>query len=147
MPNRRMKDESALWDYLRLEIFNRNKHHLCRIENHSAGPGFPDVEFCINSCVGHLELKHCFHDGKNPFLRPTQHRWITDRINAGATNVWLLLAITWPTKTEFVMVHGGKSKYLIGSVSLREWKYHAARIWDTNIVKNEIIMDLTRSKS
>jgi hypothetical protein len=101
--------EASLWNWLRKGVLPRG--HYSRIES-DASPGFPDVSYCIDGVEGTIELKEARNPkAKYPFkqggLRPTQLRWIKDRVAAGG-RVWILARI-------------GKAVYMVRGIEASEF--------------------------
>ena len=58
--------------------------HASKIESHDLSPGIPDISFRVKDTEGFIECK----DGRTPHLRPSQYRWIRDRVSVGG-QVWI----------------------------------------------------------
>jgi len=87
--------EQKLWKRVKAAFDRHHNAHVVRVEN-TLGVGTPDVNYCINSCEGWIELKAMAkapHDKDLPFKVPhlTQQQviWLHKRANCGG-EVWLL---------------------------------------------------------
>lgn len=79
---------------LRVEVgdsFTRMKPkgHLSWVESHATSAGFPDVDCCADGQIAQIELKVEKKNGKIE-IRPTQYRWMKDRLRAGGSPVLLI---------------------------------------------------------
>lgn len=83
---RKIKRESDLWRYVRTTVKPVIGGHWSRIESHATSLGVPDVNVCHQSQDVWIELKQ----GDDAEIRPSQYRWIKDRLNEGAKNIWIL---------------------------------------------------------
>lgn len=80
--------ESTLWKTIQ-PLFPKSAS-VNRIESHSTSIGFPDVEFCIDGCVGALELKAVASLSEHVHVRPSQVGWFRRRMKAGGKPILLL---------------------------------------------------------
>ena len=83
---RKIKRESDLWRYVRTVIKPAIGGHWSRIESHATSLGVPDVNICLDGRDVWTELKQ----GEDAHIRPSQYRWIKDRLNEGAANIWVM---------------------------------------------------------
>lgn len=89
--------EARLWDRLRAAVGHAG--HFARVEN-AVGPGYPDVNYCVKTVEGHIELKFRFDEPKridtavfgNGGLRDDQIAWISTRCRHGG-RVWILVQV------------------------------------------------------
>ena len=90
--------EAALWKHVRDAVGHRG--HFARLEFNPEA-GIPDVDFCVKSCEGKMELKHVNAApkrvstavfGEKKGLRPSQIAWITTRVRHGG-RVWILARV------------------------------------------------------
>lgn len=90
--------------------------HVEAIEN-SAGTGNPDVNYCIESCEGWIEVKYRREFPKRestPALgkcfKPTQPIWFKKRLDAGAKRIFIYARID----EEFFLIPGEYFAYVEG---------------------------------
>lgn len=87
-----MAYERNLWMWLREQakpMLAAKRLHLCRVEN-SVGPGYPDVEGCLDGHNFHLELKGALRPAnpKSPIgmtWQPNQKPWLKKRWSVGGS--------------------------------------------------------------
>jgi hypothetical protein len=136
----RIANETGVWTYLRSKLGYMG--HFSRIETGATTLGQPDVNFCVDGIEGNLELKFAKGPKDALHLRPSQHRWMTDRIKAGSWNVWILAHVAESNK--WMVVHGMHSKWLIQNP--KRWEDKATRVWDDGINIEELLNVLTKGK-
>ncbi len=79
---------------LRAEVGNefKSQHpkgHISWVETHATAAGFPDIDCCAEGQIAQIELKVVKKGGKIE-IRPTQYRWMKDRVKAGGSPVMLI---------------------------------------------------------
>ena len=93
--------EKSLWTKTRaglLSVVGPPNNHLTRFENY-AGPGTPDVHYCVEGATGWVELKYL--DGwpareatvvKIDHFTPQQRTWLHDcNMSGGRCFVWIAI--------------------------------------------------------
>lgn len=65
------------------------KGHLSWVETPATAAGFPDVDCCADGLIAQIELK-VIKDGGKIEIRPTQYRWMKDRVRAGGNPVMII---------------------------------------------------------
>lgn len=65
------------------------KGHISWVETHATAAGFPDIDCCADGRIAQIELKVVKKGGKIE-IRPTQYRWMKDRVKAGGLPVLLI---------------------------------------------------------
>lgn len=126
----RIMNESQLWDFLRPKLQSIKRCHYSRIESGETSPGFPDLDVCIEGIGGYIEMKHINgRENRKNLLRPSQYRWICDRIEAGETNIWILVSCNMGKgRVFFLLVHGSNVGALIRTNRLDDWTAAAREI-------------------
>ena len=76
------------------------KGHISWIESHATAAGFPDADMCADGQIAQVELKIVKDKGKIE-VRPTQYRWMRERVKAGSHPVLLM-----GSDTGFYVLHG-----------------------------------------
>lgn len=136
----RQGSEHSLYQYVRVGI--QHCGDLVRMEAPEQGTGCPDLNYCLRGVEGWLELKYC-RDPKIGFhLRPTQHRWLTRRVEAGG-NCWILAEYETPEEHWFALINSRFTRELIESPRPAAWKALAERVWTDRIDFEELLEFLT----
>lgn len=100
--------EKDLWATMREKV--KRAGHFERIEN-MVGVGRPDVNYCVRSVEGNIELKQRERWPAKPetiveldHFTHKQRNWIRFRLNAGG-RVYILLEVARP-RPEYMLFHG-----------------------------------------
>ena len=126
--------EKRLWDY----IFNNVAHlgHFSRVETHESSAGYPDVSFCIDGHVGHIELKYA-KKGKPLRLRPSQGAWFRAQAKAGGVSAFLVFSYDEPNKRIFGIIPTGGVPELVLTTKIDDWLKVSIKIWHNKIQWDE----------
>ncbi|MBW2637434.1 MAG: hypothetical protein JRC86_07945 [Deltaproteobacteria bacterium] len=88
--------------------------HASNVESGLTSAGIPDVDYCVEGIVGHVEVKH-YRKTKPlhlnaPDMKPSQVKWFRDRIKAGEMPMILsaLKVDLGGRPTECFVLHEGK---------------------------------------
>lgn len=111
--------------------------HWTFIESKDVSPGIPDLNFCVNSIDGWIELKYGT-DKNPPTLRPTQCAWFRRRAGVGG-NCWLLMGAPFYEAHSFYLIPGIQVPGLVKATKLDHWKKEAQIKWDGRINWKEFI--------
>lgn len=95
--------EHTLWEEMRDNI--GYKGHFSRVESPDTSPGIPDVDFCLFSKEGHIELKFIEEKPKKGWIRPTQVKWFRDRVKNGG-HPWLFVLIIFKGQRVYCIYDG-----------------------------------------
>lgn len=127
----KMQNEADLWQFLRTEVFYGNADvHVSRIESHATSIGFPDLEYCYYGHCNTMEMKYS-KDLESVTLRPSQYRWLTDRVNAGGRPlIFTCLRLNGDDTNIFLLHRGTQAKYLVAHNSWADWGNSAAKYWN-----------------
>ena len=133
--------ESALWNELR--PYFDGAGHATRVENHEAGPGIPDVDYCFDGDEGHVELKFTNNVKKGVRFRDTQYRWFKHRVQAGGrpcvlVKVWI---DRWPV---YYFYYGNTivDMHAHRHTSIQYWADRANRWWEHKLDIEQLIWEL-----
>lgn len=137
-----IRSEDGLWGYLRDEFLKKTKgSHYSRIESHSTSIGFPDVDYHIGDSSGYIELKHT--NGEDIKVRPSQYRWITDRRDAGANNVFILWSWTECGITHLHLLPCDVvNKKMWLQTSPEKWAGRSIHLGTTNSPKFDLLLEV-----
>lgn len=121
-----MSGEDKLWDYVRINL--TRQWHATRVENHLAGPGIPDVDYCIAGYPSHLELKHSASK-VTPEIRDTQIRWHMNRHKHGGWS-YILTHFELMDRSDVYMLHMGHCiKDMASTPNFQAWQNMAFYKW------------------
>lgn len=135
------KCEDDIWKKIKQNI--GRKGHFSRIESPVMAPGFPDINYCFYGIEGTLELKY----GRDecPEIRPTQVRWINNRIQHGG-RVWILVLIVLAGVKNYYLVRGNHARALAEAHQyndIRIYRSLATEIWRGSINWGTLLQRIT----
>lgn len=137
-----IKSETKYWEHLRDHNFKRIPNsHFSRIESHATALGIPDVNAVIQGRDVWIELKHCLSWTDELTLRGSQHRWMQERIKAGAKNVWILAHVADTGSNMLIRAEGG-TKDLIDNPSVDHWWSRAEAKWHYKKIDNRELLEI-----
>jgi len=129
--------EQRFWRQIKNAL---KRYHLTRVENHEAGTGIPDVDYCVEDFEGHLELKFCSSVSKGIVLRKDQYVWFRDRVTAGGRPMVLTKIQIGPIPCYFL--HYGSTIVKMKAhrhTSIDYWDNHADNVWEGELDYEELI--------
>lgn len=128
--------EKRLWQTLKDGMDHTG--HFDRIESHAVSQGRPDVNYCIDGCVGDIELK-IFDRKRGGFvLRANQNAWLCQRVRAkGRCFVLARHDDSFGNQT-FLLIEGNRSRALIHDRSFETWRDQAKMVWPGRINFSEL---------
>lgn len=135
--------ESRLWDDLR-DACKGTGIHFSRVESHATSPGIPDLNYCVNSVEGFMELKSW--DPKKGFrLRQSQVAWTRARDRAGG-RVFLLFDkqadLFNSRKFGLIRLTEAKCEFLVTHPGADSWFGLAGAVWENEINVEQLLIIL-----
>ena len=128
--------EKRLWDTLKDGLDHAG--HLDRIESHATSQGRPDVNYCIEGCMGDIELK-IYDRKKGGFvLRANQNAWMQNRTRHSGRCFILARHDGDQGQKTYLLIEGRKSRALIHERGYFVWAAQAKVIWTDKINFSEL---------
>jgi len=93
--------------------------HMCRIESHAVASGFPDINYCIDGTVGHIELKYAEYP-KTPDIRISQSAWFRIRTLHGGRPL-IFAKLIKNNETYYCLYPGTFAKHLSYASDFESW--------------------------
>lgn len=114
-----------------------NSHVSC-VESHETSAGIPDIDYCIHGVEGHVELKYSKKGGKQPRLRPTQKKWMRERIKAGGIPFLFVRFDAYGQEPMYCLIKGRTVLKFQGSIQLGDTLSNSCAVWHGNIDWTEL---------
>lgn len=128
--------EKRLWQTLKDGLDHAG--HFDRIESHATSQGRPDVNYCIDACVGDIELKIYDRKRGGLILRANQNAWICNRVRHGGRVFILARYDDEFGNATYMLIPGSRSKELIHDRSYDGWYNQATFAWQNKINWSEL---------
>jgi hypothetical protein len=109
--------ENRFWNEMRNSIGHLG--HFSRVESHETSAGIPDIDFCMDSIEGHIELKYG-NDKNRPKIRPTQLKWFINRKKMGGRPI-VFAKILLEGQVRYCFYNADKITDLFNAKSNQEW--------------------------
>ena len=128
--------EKRLWQTVKDGLDHAG--HLDRIESHSTSQGRPDVNYCIDGCMGDIELKIFDKRKGGLVLRANQNAWFCNRVRHNGRCFILARYDNDFGNSTFILIEGRHSRALIHDRSYETWRDLAKCLWQNKINFSEL---------